>query len=216
MKVALTGSTGRLGRELMRLRPDWRPLRHDVTAWWMVSGGFDVLLHLAAMTSVPQCERDRDLAWRVNVCGTANAVEWCLRTGARMVFVSSSYAVRPANWYGRTKAAGEGLAASAPSALIVRAQFKERPYPYDVAPTDAFARALYADEVAARLAELVESGASGLRGIWGARRSLFDFARESRPEVRPCLRRSLPHRVPADCGGDPPETRTPRPSGVRV
>lgn len=198
MRVALTGSTGRLGKEVCRLKPDWQPLKHDITSFWGILGGYDALIHLAAMTHVPTCERERDLAWKVNVCGTANAVEWCLRTGTRMVYVSSSYAVNPVNWYGRTKRAGEIVASHVAGGLIVRTQFKERPYPYAVAPTDAYARALYADEVAARLVELVEAEAHGLVGIWGARRSLFDFARESRPDVRACLRRDLPHAIPAD------------------
>jgi dTDP-4-dehydrorhamnose reductase len=114
------------------------------------------------------------------------------------VYVSSSYAVRPVNWYGATKQAGELLASRAPLALIVRTQFKERPYPYEKAPTDAYARALYADQVAPILVEMVEQEVRGLRGVYGERRSLFDFARESRPDVRACLRRDLPHPVPAD------------------
>lgn len=199
MRVALTGSTGRLGREVCRIRPSWQPLRHDITSWWGIVGSYDALLHLAAMTHLPTCERERDLAWKVNVCGTANAVEWCLRTGTRLIFVSSSYATRPVNWYGHTKAVGESLAAVlAPSSLIIRTQFKERPYPYPIAPTDAIARALYADEVAPRLVKMVEEGERGVRGIYGQRRSLFDFARESRPDIRPCKRSDLPHPIPAD------------------
>lgn len=198
MKIGVTGSTGRLGKEISRLRPSWTPLRHDITSFWGFGGGYDVLLHLAAMTHVPTCERERDLAWKVNVVGTANAVEWCLRTGCRLVFMSSSYAINPVNWYGVTKRAGEFVASHAAGGLIVRSQFKERPYPYNIAPTDAYARALYADEVAERLVELIESEAHGIAGIWGKRRSLYDFARESRPDIKPCKRADLPHAVPAD------------------
>lgn len=198
MKIALTGSTGRLGRELLALQPALHPLEHDITAFWRVAGGWDVLIHLAAMTHVPTCERERDIAWKVNVCGTANAVEWCLRTGARMVYLSSSYAARPVNWYGHTKRLGEALVSTLSGALIVRTQFKERPYPYEKAPTDALARALYADELAPRLLAEIEKGSKGVVGIWGKRQSLHDFARESRPDCRPCLRRDLPHAIPAD------------------
>lgn len=112
--------------------------------------------------------------------------------------MSSSYAVSPVNWYGVTKRAGEFMASHIAGGLLVRSQFKERPYPYAVAPTDAYARALYADEVAKQLVGLVEAEAHGIAGIWGKRRSLFDFARESRADVKPCLRRDLPHVVPAD------------------
>jgi len=198
MRVAVTGSTGRLGKEIHKLRPNFVALGHDVTSFWGISGGFDTLIHLAAMTHVPTCERERDLAWKVNVVGTANAVEWCLRTGCKMVYMSSSYAVNPVNWYGRTKRCGEIIASHAAGGLIVRSQFKERPYPYNIAPTDAYARAMYADEVANELVKLVEGETSGIVGIWGKRRSLFDFARESRSDVKPCLRRDLPHTIPAD------------------
>lgn len=45
----------------------------------------------AALSNVDQCELDRDLTYEINVLGTANVVQECNKTGAKLVFFSSDY-----------------------------------------------------------------------------------------------------------------------------
>ncbi len=80
-----------------------------------------VVIHLAAETSLERCERDPQHAAGTNETGTRNVAEACRRHGATLAFVSTAGVFRgdkaeayveqdepdPINWYGRSKAAGE-------------------------------------------------------------------------------------------------------------
>lgn len=83
--------------------------------------GADVVLHLAAISGVDDCEANPDLAYEVNVTGTTNVAWFCRKTGAALVFpfsmavlgdphefpITVEHPRDPMNWYGRTKLLGE-------------------------------------------------------------------------------------------------------------
>jgi UDP-glucose 4-epimerase len=83
--------------------------------------GSDVVLHLAAISGVDDCEENPDLAYEVNVQGTNNVAWFCRKTGAGLTFPFSMAVLGdpetfpitvelprdPMNWYGRTKLLGE-------------------------------------------------------------------------------------------------------------
>jgi UDP-glucose 4-epimerase len=83
--------------------------------------GTDIVLHLAAISGVDDCEEHADLAHEVNVQGTNNVAWFCRKTGAGLVFPFSMATLGdpdefpitvdqerdPMNWYGRTKVLGE-------------------------------------------------------------------------------------------------------------
>lgn len=82
----------------------------------------DVILNAAAMTNVDACERERELAWKMNVTAVENLTEVCRRIDAKLVHVSTDYVfdgrtgnysegdrVHPVNYYGKTKLAGENI-----------------------------------------------------------------------------------------------------------
>ncbi|MFZ4622057.1 MAG: dTDP-4-dehydrorhamnose reductase [Bacteroidota bacterium] len=85
----------------------------------------DVILNAAAMTNVDLCERERELAWKMNVTAVENLTEVSRRIGAKLVHVSTDYVfdgktghysetdrVNPVNYYGKTKLAGENVIVS--------------------------------------------------------------------------------------------------------
>lgn len=74
------------------------------------------VVHTAAFTDVDGCETKRELAWRVNVEGTANVAQTCSEVGAKLVHLSSDYIFdgengpyseddrpNPISYYGLTK-----------------------------------------------------------------------------------------------------------------
>jgi nucleoside-diphosphate-sugar epimerase len=83
--------------------------------------GADIVLHLAAISGVDDCDENPDLAYEVNVVGTTNVAWFCRKTGAGMVFpfsmavlgdprefpITVDHPRDPMNWYGRTKLFGE-------------------------------------------------------------------------------------------------------------
>ncbi|WP_336344738.1 NAD-dependent epimerase/dehydratase family protein [Halalkalicoccus ordinarius] len=145
--VAVTGAAGYIGsRVVTRLRevhPDWevrtfdnfykdglrtldgQPVTYldvrDRSQLEAALEGTDVVLHLAAVSGVDDCDENADLAYETNVVGTSNVAWFCRKSGAGLVFPYSMAVIgtpesfpitvdakrEPLNWYGRTKLASE-------------------------------------------------------------------------------------------------------------
>ncbi len=116
---------------------DW--LAVDITDAASVEAAFDEVkpVHvtlLAALSDIDRCQREPELAERINVDGARNVAQACARRGARLLYTSTDAvfdgtrghyreddAPSPPNVYGETKARAERLVADiAPQALILR------------------------------------------------------------------------------------------------
>jgi len=99
----------------------------------MVNMAPSVVVHTAAETNVDRCETERHLARKINVEGTANIVEACVRVGAKLILLSTDYVFdgdrgnyaetdepNPISFYGLTKLEAERMAASTSNSLIIR------------------------------------------------------------------------------------------------
>jgi nucleoside-diphosphate-sugar epimerase len=146
-QVAVTGAAGYIGsRVLWQLRrdhPDWDLVGLDNfylgqvrevegvavdhvdirnrERLEMALTGSDVVLHLAAISGVDDCETKPDLAYEVNVQGTNNVAWFCEKTQTPLAFPFSMAVIGdpesfpisvemerdPLNWYGETKVHGE-------------------------------------------------------------------------------------------------------------
>jgi dTDP-4-dehydrorhamnose reductase len=94
----------------------------------------DAVVNLAALADIDRVERERELAWKINVDGARFVAESCRRQAARLVFLSSDavfdglggpYRERdlpaPLNYYGATKMeAEEAVIRANPEAVVVR------------------------------------------------------------------------------------------------
>jgi len=94
----------------------------------------DVIINAAAMTNVDVCEKERELAWRINVGGVQNIIEAARKNDAEIIHISTDYVFSgkagpyeeneqpdPLNYYGRSKLASENeLRASGLSHCIIR------------------------------------------------------------------------------------------------
>lgn len=148
----ITGSSGLLGRSLVDLlkegyevvgidkqtAADENSLAVDITQKQrtieaIVSAAPRAVVHTAAETNVDRCETERELARMINVDGTANIAEACVKIGARLVLISTDYVFdgingnyaetdepNPVNFYGLTKLEAERITAALPNSLIVR------------------------------------------------------------------------------------------------
>lgn len=147
MKILITGAAGMLGTDARRTLAaqgheviatdvgsgatgDIRPL--DITDGAAVRAFFaqsnpDVVFHGAAYTNVDGCERDPDLAHKVNALGTWTVASAAEEVGAALVAISTDFvfdgargtaytefdAPSPISRYGESKLAGENLARAA-------------------------------------------------------------------------------------------------------
>jgi dTDP-4-dehydrorhamnose reductase len=131
MRIAYTGSKGQLGQSLGRELAAHHLLgldvpEHDIADPFAIGQTIvdfrpDVVIHGAAMTDVDGCERDPELAFRINALGTQNVALACERSGAALVHVSTNDVFdgrlgrpyyewdtpTPRSTYARSKAAGE-------------------------------------------------------------------------------------------------------------
>lgn len=142
-RVLVTGAGGMLGQSLVDAFADLDPVAAtraelDVTDADAVAHairGIDVVVNAAAYTAVDDAESHEDAATALNATAVGTLAAATAREGARFITVSTDYvfdgqgdrpypedaAPNPATAYGRTKAAGEALAAREnPRTVIVR------------------------------------------------------------------------------------------------
>lgn len=108
---------------------------HAVAVWFAEHGPYDLVVNCAAITNVDGCESAEAAAFKVNAIGPMYLAQQCAMADTKLVHVSTDYvfpgtdpeprsesdAARPISAYGRTKWAGELLAADAcPRTFIVR------------------------------------------------------------------------------------------------
>jgi len=80
----------------------------------------DIVIHAASETNVDRCETEKERAWTINVEGTRNIAQECLKTGAKLIYISTDYVFdgekrlydeedrpNPIDFYGLTKLQGE-------------------------------------------------------------------------------------------------------------
>lgn len=143
MSILLVGADGQLGFELLReLGPAAIALTHrDIeigdavgTLASVEAAAPETVINTAAYHNLPDCEKDPERAFRVNVLGPRNLARACRKTGARLVHISTDYVFDgrkqapyteddvpcPLNVYGASKAAGEFFVPAAGRWLTIR------------------------------------------------------------------------------------------------
>ncbi len=137
MKIAVIGARGMAGSELARVLAR----EHELTAWDIDeiditdrAGALarlerlkpDLIVNAAALVDVEACEKQPEAAWKVNAVGSQNLALAARALGAEYLLISTDYVFdgaaredyselsppNPINEYGKSKLAGERLAAS--------------------------------------------------------------------------------------------------------
>ena len=93
----------------------------------------DYIIHTAALTNVDHCERDKRLAWNINVEGTKHIAEIARKINAKLIYISTDYVfdgnkgmykedapTNPIDYYGETKLEGEKIVKDLGDCIIVR------------------------------------------------------------------------------------------------
>lgn len=169
----------------------------------------EVVIHAAAWTDVDGCARDPERAYRVNALGTQNVALACASCNAAMVTISTNEvfdgegdepyrewdSTNPINPYARSKAAGEWFTRHLLTRFyIVRTAWLYAPggsnFPHRIIEladdhgrlrvvTDEVGNPTFAPDLAAALAQLIDTDAYGVYHLTNAGyASRYDFARE--------------------------------------
>jgi dTDP-4-dehydrorhamnose reductase len=206
-RVLITGSSGKLGKFVKEefspknytvLSPRHQEL--DVTNreevfHYIEAHKPDTVIHLAAATSPPRCENNKEWAWKTNVVGTSNLIDACEEYVPNCYFVLMSTPCvfsgeegnydeesipYPSNFYGFTKAVQEVIVIrSKLKSLIIRGNFvpKEK-WPYPRSFTDRFGTYLFAHQLAKGIREVIEANLTGIVHIVGNKKlSMYELAK---------------------------------------
>ena len=157
-----------------------------------------VLIHTAAITYPLRCEENRELAWKINVEGTKNLAQCCMKNNCKMVFISSdnvfdgkngpfdeTQKTNPLNYYGETKVESEKIVSETDDYLIIRTAWVNDVEPNSHsfimqvinslqnnnifnAPVDQFGHPTYSNNLAEIIIELVKNNSEGVFHVTGS------------------------------------------------
>lgn len=220
--ILVTGGEGQLARALVALDPlidapsrsqlDFSNYQ-EILAY--CEGKLaDIVIHAGAVTNKFDEMVDEEYI-QSNIIGTSNVVLWCMRHGARLVYISSDYVypgergdytedsvLFPVNRYAKSKLGGEMAVQLYDNSLIIRTSFYNT-LNFSQACTDQYTSRISLGEAAKavyHLATLTE-----LRGIVNvgtrSKRTVYEIVKsEFNPEVQTCTRKDfhLPYLLPPD------------------
>lgn len=100
------------------------------------------------------------------------------------------------NWYAKTKLmADEYVISNSDNYLLLRLSHKPYPFPYDFAWNDVFTCADYTPIISKHVIDLIEKDCFGVYNVGTQRKSIFELARKSNPDVKPI---GAPNNIPKD------------------
>ncbi len=234
-KILITGAAGTLGTELRQLLAkydipyiatdkDMNICFLDEIVKVFTECDFDAVIHCAGIIDVPGCEKNKQLAYNVNVTGAINIAKACQMFDKFMVHVSTDYVYRgdkpyrgdgiegnytttdyldPINYYAFTKVLADLAVRERLDnrCLVTRQSFKAKgPWPYPKAFTDQYTSRDTVDVVADQILQAMFNGCSGIVHLGTARKSVYELAKRQSPDVIPIVRADVKSLVelPAD------------------
>lgn len=203
MKILMTGGSGLLGKEILKLDSTIIAPPHselDITDFESVERVVkkynpDVVLHCAAATKPPEHSKNSELGLAVNIIGTANVAVACVRYDKKLVYTSTDYVYAgkgphkeeeplwPPYNFGWSKLGGECAVRLVSNHLILRLSFGPVPFPWDKVYDNQYNSKLYVDEMAPLILASAKSTAQGVMNVGGPRMSLADYARRTKPNI---------------------------------
>lgn len=148
LKIGLSGSTGLIGTRIIELlqndfafvpllqtEVDITDKNSTVNAISLMD--FDIFLHMAAYTNVDGAEKNKELAYKINVDGTKHVFNAVSAKGKRLIYISTDFVfdgtsppyyedskTNPNGYYAETKYHGEQIVKD--KAMIVRLSYPYR------------------------------------------------------------------------------------------
>lgn len=215
----MTGGSGLLGSEIKKLdkkiiAPTHKEL--DITNIRSIEKAIkkykpDIILHLAAANKPPEHETNPEPGLSVNVIGTANLCLICHKAGIKLIYTSTDYVyaghgphkeeepLLPPSRFAWSKLGGECAVRMLSNYLILRLDFGPIPFPWEKVYRDQFVSKLYVNDMAPLVLKAAKSKTVGLMNLGGPRRSLEEYARQTKPGIETIVR---PDWVPKDSSLD--------------
>lgn len=231
MKIAIIGASGFLGSKLMKiLSKDQEIIGADIdedknisrldaidkvkVREFVLTHKPNVIIDTVALTSSLACEKNHELAYKLNYLTAKNIVEVCKEIDAKMVFLSSTYLfdgikgnyneedkLKPLNEYAKTKVLAEEEILKLNWPIILRVDImygyngKDKPNGVfnqilsekiiELRDPSQIRQPLFVDDVAYVISELINKNQKGIFHVAGSTRiEMFDFLRGLEKLVR--------------------------------
>lgn len=205
-KILITWWTWRLWKACKKIFPNAiypSRLDMDITNPEMVQDFInkykpEIVIHLAALASIPKCAENRELAWNTNVVATRILIEiakktWfinkfiylqtaCIFSGEDNFMYDEDSIPNPKHYYGMTKLIAEEIIKSYNDenfqTIIARTNFTTMPWEYPKAFTDRFWTYLFAQWVVLGLKEIIETNTKLpiIHICWDKEISMYKYA----------------------------------------
>lgn len=223
MKILITGGSGTLGKELIKLLDStgntvlYPPSSEmDITDYSACINIFDeykpdLVIHCAAYTDVKASEKNINKSIKSNVIGTSNIVLACEKHQVKLVHISTDHVfdgkkgnyktddyINPITKYAKSKGAAELVARMYDNSLIIRTSFFGHIFPYEKAFVDQWSSKDYVDVIAPKVLEAALSNKTGIVHCASARRALFDIAKDRKSNVQGISRNEINFPSPKD------------------
>jgi dTDP-4-dehydrorhamnose reductase len=169
--------------------------------------GVSTIVNLIANTNT--YTTNMNSMFETNYRGVVSLVDYCNENDVKLVHFSTDYVYEksksnaketdkaiPTTSYATSKLlADEYIMKHCNNYLILRGAQKIDPFPYESAFSNLWGNFDYPDVIADIVIEMVVSGATGLYNIGTDRKSMFDLARRTKPDVKPA---EAPEHFPKD------------------
>lgn len=232
-KILITGGSGKLGREVVRVfQPDSKYIvlfpTHkelditdaDMLHHYIITNKPDIVLHLAAATAPPRCEKDKDWAWKTTVRATENMVDFlktylpktyfilmstpCVMEGNNEIGYDEKSIPYPNSFYGFTKVMQEWtVIKSKLKYLIIRGNFVPREkWPYPESFSDRFGTYLFSRDLAIAIKEVIDAGQTKLVHLVGDKKmSMYELSQlcPNSKDVKPITLEEYYKKNPNSC-----------------
>ena len=218
-KILLTGGTGLLGKELLKLAPYIHAPTHtecDILNYAQILKTLEnikpsIVVHAAAFTDVKLAEKSPAACIETNVVGTINVIKACKKKKTKLVYISTDYVfdgkkgnyntndgINPLSKYAKTKAAAELLVRTYDNHLVIRTSFFGHSFPYEKACTNQWTTKDYVDIISLKVLQTIKSNKKGIVHIGSRRRSIYEMAKERNPDVKKIKIEDLNFPIPQD------------------
>lgn len=200
-KILLTGGSGTLGKELIKLFKEknifvFSPTSSELNILdpikcteWFKNHKPNLVIHAAAYTDVKASEENYIKSINTNIVGTCNIINCCSLHNAKLVYISTEHVfdgkkglytkedyINPITKYAKSKASAELAVRMYDNSLVIRTSFFSHNFPYDTAFIDQWSSKDYIDIIAPKIFKACLSNKFGILHCGSQRRSLYDIA----------------------------------------
>jgi len=207
--IVVTGGNGRFASELKKIKAKYNFIflnkNHlDVLKDSSIVKAINkykpnAILHLAGL-SRPMNVHEKKISKSIslNIVGTCNLVNACIKKNIKMIYFSTSYvypgikgnyketdALLPWNNYGWSKLGGEAAVQMYKNSLILRVCMTEEPFVHKKAYSNVKSNFIFHRQLAKLLIKIIKK--KGIYNLGGKTQTIFNFAKETKKKVKPKL-----------------------------